>query len=390
MAIDTVKLESPPVPEGVATQVERACVTRLGIQNATGEVLYRLTTGGLDGSYDSRLAVRVLRERWAEGSPPRRVACAPYVEVEGSLHKWLAGHNVWGGPTSFQAAVRAVLDKLSEMLGVEWPDASEWLVRRVDVAEVFDLGSYEAVEQYVRGLNQARYPRRTVMRYGSQGLYAAGYSSTLKVYHKGPEFARHDRSRLLRVWSPEQVSEMQVFADRLLRVEVEVKRRLRELDPVNQWPRVDMVADEWLQEQYEVEVARLLHEGADEVKVVRTAEEVQARLTEVYGGRLAGVLLGTWYLLATLGEDRVLEQIRRGEEAKRRNGRPVGQAMSRATFYRHRKMLQDAGCAWHGTDVVLRKVSLIPEGFTPSLRDPRRVTGEAPEVRAALAPYRAA
>ena len=62
--LDTVKLISPYLPEADAERIERACVLRSAVEVSTGEVLYSLTTGSLEGSYDTRVSVRVEREEW--------------------------------------------------------------------------------------------------------------------------------------------------------------------------------------------------------------------------------------------------------------------------------------------------------------------------------------
>ena len=86
--LDTVKLISPYLPEADAECIERACVLRSAVQVSTGEVLYSLTTGSLEGSFDSRVSVRVEREEWqylpgtakSRGTSVR-VPCAPYMTI---------------------------------------------------------------------------------------------------------------------------------------------------------------------------------------------------------------------------------------------------------------------------------------------------------------------
>lgn len=372
MAVDTLVLESPYLSEDVAQTVEAALVTRYAIDRSTGNILYEFTRGPLLGTWDSRMSVSVQRERWVSASPSYKTKCQPYLRLEASVPKIVNGHNIFGGSDDVQACARFLIGQVVEQLKVELPSWRHWTVCRLDWAEVFDLGSFEAVQEYLRGLNQAEYPRRSVSRYGATGLYAQGSTTSVKFYHKGPEFSKHDRRRLRPRLERSHLETLQETANKYLRVEVEIKSRglermydgrlpvIGQLDP-------DKVAGLWAHE-----VRRLLREGADAVRIVRKAEDVERRLMEVYGNRLGGVLLGTWYRLTTLGEERT------------RAG------MSRPTFYRHRKLLEEAGCSWQGTDVVLKRFSLVPADFTPSLNDPRRVSGESPAMTEALKPYRIA
>lgn len=377
MALDTVKLRSPALSEEIASRIEAQLVLRQAIDGPTGEVLYSLTAGTLEGSWDSRVSVRVSREEWVSSrrlSDPKRVdtvlrPCAPYVLVEGSVHKALLGHNLYGGPCDFSSSCRWFTSHLAARLGCSLPDAAEWQVRRVDWAEVFEL-PYAAIEEYVHGLNNAAFPRRKVSRYADESLFCPGTTSTVKVYHKGPEFSKHDYRRLRRRVPGAELVNLQNRANELLRVEVAVKARKLD-DDFGHPPTVGEVTEAYLLTVYDREVARLLREGSSTMKTVRKHHEVRDRLYEVYEPRLAGVLFGTWLQLAALGEKVTREKL------------------SRATFYRQRKQLQDAGVAWHGGDVrIVEVASVLPADFSPVRSDPRRVAGEDPKVVELLAPFR--
>lgn len=381
--LDTVRLRSPSLGEPEAVRIGRELTRRLAIKVATGEVLYEFTAGELEGSYDHRVSVQVKREEWqavsgvfgeatvGRGKPPttRLVPCDPYVVIEGSIHKALLGHNVYGGPSAFDPAVRWFLDRVGSLLGVELLPAVEWEVQRVDWAEAFEL-PYEAIEEYISSLNAATYPRRRVHRYGRQAIFSPGHTTAVKAYHKGPEFACHDRRRLGRLWAEERVIHLQQQANAVLRIETSIKSRKLAAD-LGDKPRVVQVTDAYLQSVHDLEVARLLKEGRSEMETVRTRVEVSRRLYETYSRPMAGALFATWVQLAGVGE----EETRRG--------------MSRRSFYRHRKLLLEAGCSWSGADVYFGKTA-IPAGFAPVRADPRRLSGEAPEVRRQLVSYRAA
>jgi II/X family phage/plasmid replication protein len=382
MAIDTVKLRSPYVIEALAAAVESRLVTRTAVDRPTGELLYELTAGSLEGSWDSRVSVKVCRDEWVSTrrlSNPKQVdtvlrPCEPYFEVEGSIHKALMGHNVYGGPCDFLSSCRWFITHLALQLGCELPDADSWLVRRADWAEVYEL-PYAAIEQYVHGLNNAAFPRRKVMRYGDESVFCPGATSTVKVYHKGPEFSKHDHRRLRPLMSNQQQQEGYLFnlqkrANELLRVETGVKARKLD-DDFKHPPTVREMTEAYLVALHDREVARLLREGGATMKTVRKHHEVRDRLYEVYDPRLAGLLFGTWLQLAALGEKVTREKL------------------PKTTFYRQRNQLQEAGIAWHGGDVrIVETASVLPADFSPVRSDPRRVTGEDRRVVELLAPYR--
>lgn len=363
--LDTVKLQSPAIGEDLALQVEASCIRRSAEDLATGELLYELTTGSLVGSYDSRVSVRIMRQE-------NMLACEPYLIIEGSVHKALLGHNVYGGPEDLRASCEWFVADIGRRLGVELPGGSEWLLRRVDWAEVYELPGFEAVEEYVWGLNSAQYPRRSVARYGSESIFAAGRTTTVKAYHKGPEFAKHDSKRLKSRMDGRELMQLQHRANELLRWEVQVKAKKLD-EKYRGKPRVDQVSESDLRDLHYTEVRRLVREGEAEVKTVRKQKAVRDRLLEVYDQRKAGILLGTWHQLVTLGE----------RETRRHIARP--------TFYRHKKLLIEAGVSWIGADVVVMPSrSSLPEDFAPTRNSRYRLAGEDLAVVEKLAPYRAA
>lgn len=365
--IDTVGLRCE-IDDHIAEKIERFCTLRQGIECQSGEVLYQITTGGLDGSFDSRLSVKVDYKQWVHtDGKTQRLMTRPYLHVEGSVQKLMVGHNVYGGLPYFQLAARWLVAFLEQEVGVFLPDYRDWEVRRIDKAEVYELPSFAAVEDWFRGVNTATFPRRQALRYGTSGIYFPGRATTSKAYHKGPEFWRHDRKRLNKHLSKGELQELVEYANKLLRLEVEIKTPKLKSD-FGPSPRVSQVTDEYIEHVYDAEVSKFLREGASDMETVRTALEVQKRLLAVYGkegrnGRkLPSNLFGFWYQLSTLGEDVVKETV------------------SRPTFYRMRKQLEDAAVSWRGTDVVLREDSQVPADFAPVRTNPARLTGLHPLV----------
>lgn len=372
--LDTLKLESPPLFEELAAEIEASLTTRTAIDNRTGELIYLFNSGSLEGSWDSRIMVQVLRERLQKIPGVERHqmrSCAPFLRIEGSVHKAMLGHNVYGGPESFQASARWFLDHIARDLSVGLPGASEWLVRRADWAECYRM-PYEAIADYIWAMNHVRFPRRKSGRYGEESVTFAGRTTAVNVYHKGPEFYAHDHKRLRSQIPRQQLESLQHAANGIMRAEVQIKARKLD-DDFGHKPTVADVTEDYLKPVHDREMARLIREGKSEMKTVRKQKDVLQRLHQLHDQRLAGVLFGTWFQLSTLGEKVTREHI------------------SRRTFYRHRQQLQDAGVAWVGSDVlVLDNVCSFPQDFAPIRTDPRRLSGEDPAVVAQLEPYRAA
>lgn len=384
--IDTLRIKSPYLSESLGVAVDSRLKSRIGVDNATGETLYEIVSDALEGSFDHRVSVRVMREEivylkplrpWGKGTTTMR-ACAPYVLLEGSVHKAIMGHNVYGGPLDVLPAARWFVRYVGKLLGVVFPPADEWFVCRVDWAEAYEMGSYEGCEEYIQGMNRCHYPRRKANRYGSQALMFSGTVTSWKVYHKGPEFDKHDRKRLSSL-EEFDVPALQGFANQVLRVETSIKlpklkedfkdlTKKRKKD-FGSLPLVSDLTRSYLESVHDINTARVLRDGESEMETVRTAREVRARLHSKYRPTLANTLYGLWVDLSTMDEQE------------------VRCCLPRPTWYRHKKQLEDAGVSWTGTDVLLKEHSHIPQGFAPVRNDPRRMTEESPEVRRALAAY---
>ncbi len=373
--IDTISLESPFIPENIAIEIENKSIIRQGVNMELQEIFYQITTKELKGSFDSSLRIVVKREKYITDFDMRSrkkitslVSCEPYLLVECSVHKLILGHNVFGGTNDFNGLCKFLVSFIEKSFDFKLPSYDIWKVRRVDYAEIFDLGNMEAVFEWFRGVNHADYGRRTPERYGCNSLYFPGSTTTIKFYHKGLEFSKHDRKRLRIFLDDDKINLIQNKANRYLRVEIEVKsRKLKNDFQTKDLPLVKDIKVEYLQSLYEIEVQRVLKEGAEGMNIIRDASKVQQRLYSVYSASKAGSLLGTWYMLTTLGEDYAKKQ------------------MSKTTFYRHRKDLKDIGISWFGTNVTLKDSTLIPVNFTPSINDIRRVEYTDPKILNALA-----
>lgn len=339
--IDTIGLQSPYLEENVAMKIERECIRREGIDCKTGELIYRFTTGCLKGSYDSRIRVVVERNEWIKRDKdkvPVKIDTPPYLKIEGSIHKLIVGHNVYGGPDDLYSSACYFIDFIQKEFDVTFPFSYDaWEVYRVDYALVFRLGNDE-VQEFMRGMNVAQYPRRKVFKYGTETLFAPGTTTCIRMYHKGPEFYKHDMKRLRRVGvSEDEIHRLYDIAYNLLRVEVEIKAKKLRDDFLGFLPNIGNIDNEYLYNIYKKEVSRIMNEGKEERSRVNKAVDVERRLKEVYNETLANLLLGTWYRLSLFGEEKVKKD------------------MKKSTYYWHKKKIKDAGITWLFSDVAIVK-----------------------------------
>lgn len=372
MAYDTVKLRSPSIDRSVMSRIEQQCILRSGMHLGTGEVLYELHAGELLGSWDSRIAIKPMHEEHVADKNGRVAMhpCEPYLIVEASVHKVMLGHNVYGGPTDFRRACCDLVALVEKLLDTDMPGADFWTVHRVDVANVYDLPK-PSIKRFFESMQLLSFPRRgkKAMK-TAQSLYFPGKTTTVKFYHKGPEFQVHDAGRLKRFFRilfshlygdddgkntlrvERKVQALQRLADKRLRVEVEIHADKLQYD-FGRCPMVHELGDEYLQRIHDSEIERVLREGKQGMETVRTEEAVWHRLQETYPSKLAHVLHAFWQVMATRGD----------EKARERYTKP--------TFYRNRKLLEEAGVSWRGSDVFVVANDSAIHDFAP-LRVDRR------------------
>lgn len=372
MAYDTVKLRSPDMDRDFIRQVEQRCILRSGVDMSTGEMIYELHTGQLLGSWDARISVIPKYEDWTteEGGTPRLHACEPYLLVEASVHKILLGHNVYGGPTNFLKAARHLVRLVSQLLGVDLPYADKWTVHRVDVANVYKL-SKEASRQFFDTMQLVNFPRRKkkAQKY-DMAVHFPGCTTTVKFYHKGSEFRVHEPARLRAFFRQmfkhiygedeknfarveRKIAALQRLADQRLRVEVGINSEKFLYDFDGRHPRVEEVTDAYLNDLHDKEIERILREGKQGMDTVRTTDAVSNRLQIQYGRTAGNRLYGFWQSMCTSGSDKTADRY------------------TKATFYRNRKLLEDVGVSWLGSDIVIVANDSLIHDFMPMRMDRR-------------------
>ena len=378
MGLDTVRIKSPYMAKNIVDKVTAQGVSYRQIHNETGEKLWEVTRTSLQASHDARIMVKPMYEDFvvSKSGKPELHPSPPYLIVECSIPKAMHGQNIYGVIEDMQTACESLRALLESLLGVALPHTRNWTVQRVDWAESFQLPD-QAVQEFFEGIYHVAFPRRKMQKYGNESIFVPGTTTTIKLYHKGREFEKNDRKRLAWVlrnlfhenrprdaapdWAQRQayrkVAALQRLANNRLRAEVEVHAEKLDYD-FGHKPKVHEVTTEYLKAVFDKEMARLLREGREGVTVVRTSLAVRDRLEARFSPELAGLLHGFWLGLATHGED----------DMKTRS--------TRATFYRRRKQLVDAGVSWLTTDMQLieRQGQMLPADFSPVRANARRCT----------------
>src|SRR6266849_133988 len=379
--LDTVKLRSPYLPAQTVARIEAQGVRTVRTNLGTGEIEFQFIRTPLAGSFDSRISIIPMHEDCRQGRSGRIEwhPSEPYVYVECSLAKVMFGQNVYGGPDSFQTACKALIELLEGLLQVRLPKAALWRVYRVDWAESYRL-SFVGIQDFFAGIYSVSFPRRRLQRFADNGVYVPGTTTTIKLYHKGPEFQEHDSARLYRhferkwtgapaaahAYAKRKVAALQRLANRRLRVEVEIRAQKLDYDFQHK-PRVCDVREDYFRSVHDHEIRRLFREGESDLELVRTSDAAQKRLAKVYGLALGNLLYGFWVILATRGEPK------------------AKQLYPRPTFYRNRKKLTDAGVSWYHTDSqLIERQGALPVDFSPVRTDQRRCTAQVREKPAFL------
>lgn len=383
MGLDTVRFKTPSMALPLVRMIEARGTHYQCIDNASGMTTWEFTRTNLRGSFDSRIMVKPMHEDCVKSKHgrPEWHPCPPYLVIECSLPKAFYGQNIYGCIEDLPEAANRLQGLLQDALGVPLPPSENWTVQRVDWAENFQL-PYQAVQEFFEGVYHVAFPRRKMQKYGREALFTPGTTTTIKLYHKGPEFEKNDRKRLFSVmrdrfhqarpkdadphWATRQASRKVAallrLANNRLRAEVEIHAEKLDYD-FGRKPRVREITTAYLQEVFDTEIRRLLREGKDAVTKVRASIAVRDRLEAFYKPELASRLHGFWLGMATHGEDDM-----RGRS-------------TRATFYRQRKQLVDAGVSWLVTDqqLIERQGQMLPADFSPVRENTRRCTGQVRE-----------
>lgn len=204
---------SAMVPFPHATPVNAGNVVSISV---TGEVDWSIEKRlEIVGSYDSKIQIKSIH---------KDSKCS-HLQIHGNPVKFLQGHNVWG-TDDLHGLLTEVLIKILPSLGFEvspyFVARAVWNARlsRVDLTHMFDLGSLDRVQTYIRAVAaNANLQHRGRGIFSGDTLYWGKGSQrwALKMYAKGAELKAH-KPRCAE--SPVYLESVTAFANKALRVEL--------------------------------------------------------------------------------------------------------------------------------------------------------------------------
>lgn len=189
--IDTIKIYTQ-INKSTYDYMTKKSNVKTMVNRESGEIFYEIVQDSLKGSYDSNFMVRLLngtKYNFINGF---------VLELEGSYHKMIKGHNAYDGFYNVQQICINLINLVEQKFDVVLPKLKHWFLQRIDITLTFDLKENIEVCKYINNLNLLSYPRRDIKLYKDECLYVPGESTTLKIYNKLLEFNSHDKAKLSR------------------------------------------------------------------------------------------------------------------------------------------------------------------------------------------------
>lgn len=318
--IDTVKIYTE-ISKEVCNIIYDKSIVKLAVNNNTNEKLYEITNDHLQGSYDSRLSVRV-------GDGAKYRFCNKdggyFIEIEGSYHKWVLGYNSHNGYCDLEFIIENLIRNVELIYSIELPPIDFWYLQRVDIAICFDIENNTYVRSYINSLSRCNYPRRNIKFYSDESLYMSGTTTTLKIYNKLLEFRKHDIKRFNN--TDFNIQEYLHNIDGFVRFECEIKKKklIDITNSDNSLVPVNSVNYDDLRKVWSDEFMKLLKVIENELEIVKGREAVLKRLQTLYRPRLVNVLYNFYCSIQLNG----IEDVKR--------------FMSSTSFYRNLNYLKEA------------------------------------------------
>lgn len=300
--IDTVKIYAE-IDKEIYNKIHSKSIVKTSYDNDTGELFYNITTGFLEGSFDSRLSVR------ADCGSKYGFADKCYcVEIEGSLHKYIKGQNAIEGFYDIDYVCKSMIDIASKRYNVSLPSYDKWFLQRCDIAICFDLETQENVMEYINSLSSCKCPWRKPKFFYNESLYFSGSAITLKIYNKLLEFKKHDMNKLSK-------TDFNVFnfVDKIkgfVRFECEIKKKMLKNIYGKNLKHIKFidVRYEDLKKVWSDEFMKVIKMIRNDLEIVRERDDVFERLNKLYKPCKANRLYSFYCSLILEGQDVVCKK----------------------------------------------------------------------------------
>lgn len=273
--IDTIKIYTE-IDKEIHDIIKSKAIVKSSVNNNTNSVLYEITNDHLEGSFDSRLSVRV-----DCGSKYSFAEKGYYIEIEGSYHKVILGYNSHNGYYDLQFIVENLIRIVELDYNLSLPDLEYWYLQRCDIAICFDLENQKNVKSYINSLSRCSYPRRNAKFFYDESLYLSGTTTTLKIYNKLLEFKKHDLKKFINT-SFDLVGYLKNIQG-YIRFECEVKKKmLKKIYNDKKHIKVIDITYEDLKKVWCEEFMKVLQFIKSDLEIVRGRQAVYKRLNEIY------------------------------------------------------------------------------------------------------------
>lgn len=274
--IDTVKIYTS-INKEIYTTIYNKSIVKSSINKSSGELLYEIVNDSLEGSYSSSLSVRV-------GCGVKYNLCDLdyFIEIEGSYHKICKGYNSHDGIYNLQYIVKGFIELAENAYNIKLPALENWYLQRIDIAKCFDLINQKNVVEYINSLSNCTYSRRKLKFFANESLYAAGTTTTLKIYNKYLEFKKHDQKKFVNT-----NFDLQKYYERIdgyIRFEIEIKKKSLQKMYGQDKKHISVINLNYREFEniWRIEFMKLLGMIENDLEVVRGKEEVKQRLLYIY------------------------------------------------------------------------------------------------------------
>ena len=314
--IDTIKIYTE-IDKKMHDKIKLMSIVKSSIDNSTNELQYEIINDHLEGSFDSRLSVRV-----GCGSKYRFSKLGYFIEIEGSYHKFTRGYNSHNGYYDLQFLAKCLINIIELSYNINLPDIKYWYLQRVDIAICYDLKAQENVKSYINSLSRCNYPRRNVKFFYDESLYLSGTTTTLKIYNKLLEFKKHDIKKFIN--SDFNLIDYINTINGFIRFECEIKKKmLLKLKNEKHIKIIDINYND-LKNIWSDEFMKVLQFIKNDLEIVRGREDVYKRLIDLYKPAKANLLFNFYCSIQLNGL------------------KDVKLKMSSTTYYRNIKDLKQA------------------------------------------------
>lgn len=274
--IDTIKIYSE-IDKETYNKIKSVSIVKSSINNNTKQCLYEITNDHLEGSYDSKLSIRI--DSGVKYQFTNKGYC---IEIEGSYHKIVNGYNSHDGYYDLEFVVENLIQMVELAYSIELPQLENWYLQRCDIAVCYDLENQDNVKSYINSLSRCSYPRRNAKFFYDESLYLSGTTTTLKIYNKLLEFKKHDMKKFVNNKDFNLIEYLNQVSG-FIRFECEIKKKmLKKLYNNEKHIKVTNVEYEELKKVWSEEFMKILQFIKNDLEIVRGRQAVYERLNQLY------------------------------------------------------------------------------------------------------------